>query len=983
MGEQSIAKSFKGILRIAHIKDIPEGNSNDDYFLNSTYYGEPKSLTDISGKDSKSDGSIGYANAVKALSGGVLRYSQYSNDKLRQNRVPVTDSMGNFLNWFVGFDGVTIGSNENINHYSEESTASFSFENYKGTKETINQKKYFPILKTNSLYIGLENKKLKQNKSSANYDTSVTLEDNPLLIIENKKDVNSNNNKTLRTIFQNSKDFSNDFDVIMYHQDDHIIDNKYHFAKADIVNLKSYIKDMIKKYSNSNIIEVPAGAVIWQYCSLETWNEGDYPMSIATNEITKTQNNLIQQASTKKNFDGDDLIPLYKRDYVLCDGSSITIPFYPKNFSNKNLMHHQDRFFRLFFNIGYKYTSKSDLLKRPKVIRNNNNDGRYYLLNNYNKAITSIPKLERLLQIDANYSSFTKNPPCQYSFDDAPIYINVDDDCYNNCDDLDVLFQEDLATMLCCNEIYNFVRSHEKTPSQNEIYTHLRGAKIPEEYIFNSYIGDDTTSMTSYINNSYSKDNVNEVIELKYYGSNDNGNTPILLLGREVNSYNSFIKFYDNNKKCYVHTRVYKLPLVTFFIQLITNPNTQLDIGLLPFLYSFYNFTFCVPSFISNDNTPSFIGSGAYMISDVNRKKQNTVQSWSSNYNDDIVPHRHWMFVSPVKTPENSHSDKEYYPLNVCFKTEGDQSDDNLCVSYEDNTKGCPHRAYQGGDIITEDSYVLGEAFIGQPENCTGDSHGWNKEVTDGSGSYIVREIPVRLSEMTIRNGIPVQIASHANHPQTLKKQWDSNGNLTYEAPPTLDDVEYRYGGYKCIVTDDKNGFKSVVPDKEQYDNGDILFFDYGAGIGEFNSSFVLGEEFYKYIPNTTTSYSHSMQIENFQDNDEVAAYDYLKRCFFTNVLYKKQYEMFNRMPPTFGECADRGNISTDTTKGKKYNLYEDDPRFVDLEPNRGLSSPPIKFGNEDVEIDDKKYTLNQNWGSSSNVFFSMENITMLPLIKL
>ena len=43
MGEYSIAKSYKGILRIAHIKDM--GDNKDDYatdeLLNPTFYGTP------------------------------------------------------------------------------------------------------------------------------------------------------------------------------------------------------------------------------------------------------------------------------------------------------------------------------------------------------------------------------------------------------------------------------------------------------------------------------------------------------------------------------------------------------------------------------------------------------------------------------------------------------------------------------------------------------------------------------------------------------------------------------------------------------------------------------------------------------------------------------------------------------------------------------------------------------------------------------
>ena len=45
----------------------------------------------------------------------MTRYN-YPNDSLKDRRVPVTDSVGNYLNWNVGLDGVTIGSNVDINY---------------------------------------------------------------------------------------------------------------------------------------------------------------------------------------------------------------------------------------------------------------------------------------------------------------------------------------------------------------------------------------------------------------------------------------------------------------------------------------------------------------------------------------------------------------------------------------------------------------------------------------------------------------------------------------------------------------------------------------------------------------------------------------------------------------------------------------------------------------------------------------------------
>lgn len=46
MAEQSISKSFKGILRVSHIMEMVNGES--DEFLNEKYYGDPDKLLNIS-----------------------------------------------------------------------------------------------------------------------------------------------------------------------------------------------------------------------------------------------------------------------------------------------------------------------------------------------------------------------------------------------------------------------------------------------------------------------------------------------------------------------------------------------------------------------------------------------------------------------------------------------------------------------------------------------------------------------------------------------------------------------------------------------------------------------------------------------------------------------------------------------------------------------------------------------------------------------
>lgn len=946
MGDYSIAKSFKGILRIAHIKDM--GDSMSEYaideFLNPSFYGTPSELIDLSGKETAAT-TAGYANAIKALSGGLKRYNRFSLDKLRLNRVPVTDSMGNYINWNVGFDGLTIGSNESINGYDPSTT----------TVNGVTYQKLFPVLKTNNITVGMKKMLLGINKGSVNQG-KVDLEgvsQSPLLVVQNfydKSDVNkdfvneeyfektegegineikqkitskyfkykdttSNKISDFRTIYTNTKDDVEDYDVFMYNQDNYDLIDGVHYAKADVVNLKKYVKKIIDKFKNGNVIEVPTGAVIWQYCSLDKWRaESENPqgnsidleskigfpghrpsMEMRENLPNESSNpffNTLVQGACKKqtylssptqlaksNKDDekmsikensstllDEVIPLYKRDYVLCDGSVYRIPYIPKGFSSNlsQLLTHRNRFFELFFNLGYKYTSKEKMLSRHISVMDSKGNGAYYLVSEKtNEKITDnifrntdYSKDNFLMSSHDSFKKLTTGRQLDmWSGVGKPKFVDVTDKVFDKCDDLDVLFQEDLATMLCCDEIYRFVREREKnpeyeyaTPSRDEIIKHLNTTKLPEEYIFNSYIGDTSDNISSYGKNSATANNVRlDVIELKYHGATglttDDSSKPTLLLGREVTTFGSMMKFYDTTKKTYTNVHVYELPLVTYFIQLITS-SKGIDTALVPFLYTFFNFDFQVPHFIANDKTPVFLGSSAYLYSNNYMKLSNTTQSWSSSFDCNYMPHRHYIALSKYKS--KSDSTYTYEGFNKRPTTKDSSS------------------PYNNKTNLSTSNSVQAEVCNGITFDCTGSKRGWGKTETDGSRSYILRDVTVTLNT-EIRNGIPVLIAKS----------------------------------------------------------------------GENN------------IPNITTGSNYSPH-ENFNDTD--GGY--------------KEYQKYNM------------------DKWYSFEIGKDDPRFENAEPNRGISSTKTAM---DFHFNDLKTAKNiTNWpNTTSPTFFSMENVTMLPLIKL
>lgn len=336
MGEKSISKTFKGILRISHILDLVK--NEDDRLFNPTYYSRPKTLMNISGGAYESL-ETGYHNPLAGMDGTISRYSKNNpkieNDDLRLQRVPMCDSMGNYLNWNIGLDGVTIGSDENIN------SNAIDLESFKQndiiasttlSNQLIWQEKYFPILEAGEIHIGLNNKEYPSDKFKVNQTSQGLIlqssNENAKLIIENKydKSVISEskvlNGKTFkmyqspttstkfRTIYSDNKSNVEEFDVFMYRQNDYdyhnynytlkgattsdrnyrgndilIGNDKYSFdtnsvgipviktidTNVGIINLKEYVFDMIEKYMKSAIVEVPTGSIINQYCSLDKW----------------------------------------------------------------------------------------------------------------------------------------------------------------------------------------------------------------------------------------------------------------------------------------------------------------------------------------------------------------------------------------------------------------------------------------------------------------------------------------------------------------------------------------------------------------------------------------------------------------------------------------------------------------------------------------------------------------------------------------
>jgi hypothetical protein len=184
----------------------------------------------------------------------------------------MTDSMGNYLNWNVGLDGVTIGSNEDINGNEFSIT---KFKQYQGEKDFIvYQEKIFPVLQTRDLAVGMESMMVASNKKGIN-DVTLSIESgthDAMLIVENMYDKSPENKEDtdyykqainseeyeqvttsvyknlidgknkkyskLRTIYKNTKSYPEDYDAFMFRQNDFDVDN--YFRKKQESNHNNY-----------------------------------------------------------------------------------------------------------------------------------------------------------------------------------------------------------------------------------------------------------------------------------------------------------------------------------------------------------------------------------------------------------------------------------------------------------------------------------------------------------------------------------------------------------------------------------------------------------------------------------------------------------------------------------------------------------------------------------------------------------------------
>ena len=647
MADKSIAKTFKGILRVANVQEAT--NQDEDYYFNPIYYGTPDKGT--------ANETTGYDSAYAGLSSLLVRYT-YPDDPYRNGKVPITDSLGNFMNVWVGEDSVTFGSDEE-NNGNNADTVKFTQLLY---EKQFSQKRVFPVVEAEKAIIGLKERVLPEHKDSINSGT-ITVDESPYFdTVDAKIIVNNNynhtasniennttfkalstvsgNTKTYRTVYQNTNPTLKDYDALVHYQDNidkHNLDtNKVIDSIVDVVNLKDYVKEKLNLYLGNNVVEVPTGMIIWQYVDLSRWfclsqsysvDEDPFkginpPMGIVEDKDIQDYNNFtptVYQGVVRKGInrlvalsheeteDGTDkydnkqlkeIIPLYKRDYTLADGSAFTIHLLLPEMSNNYDYPSYDQFINLFFACGYQYTYTN-------LIRD------HYV--NTKKTVNG----EEVYGWKDNVRTVSKK-----------------------CTDKDVLFGIDLVTMLAVKAIYeelkNGVSNNGKSAcldangqfSRANTLAWLKTKSLPRDFIFNSPVPTADGGMVY----KYTEAGI------------ENPKTYDIEIGLEVNSFGSTIRYYDHDASKYVNCPVWKTAEVQGALDLfqLININRERE------LKAYYTFTFQVINLvqtIENYQTGTFIGFTPFVWSNDNMFS-NQLKSVSS-FSTSTHPHRHAIFMGP------------------------------------------------------------------------------------------------------------------------------------------------------------------------------------------------------------------------------------------------------------------------------------------------------------------------------------------------
>lgn len=557
MSGKAIKKTYLGILRVGNNITL---NVNDN-FLTPEYYTTNKNEWTGNGINSTHE----------FLSGAQLRfvtYNDYTNIKL-----PVTDSMGNFLNFSLGEESALIGTKEESGVFLPTTEQFTNIDN--NSLAALNTQNYIKI--------GLSDNAIVSQKSpigaSLNIENGIN---DAALIIVNKQyhkgesglsDIDDTS--YYRTIISPNKT-SNKWDGFIFDQENTVSlsDNGKNYKDCYVKqeNILNYIIDKVNQYVNYNINSVPSGTIISQYCDLEKWFcvnskgaaddwfswQGYRPAMIFVKEPSYSQNNLVQSKAistnsylyyggTNNNNLTSELPPDFKRGYVLCNGDNLLMELYPSYAQDKGKEKMSlSLFFNLFYTIGYYYNDKNNLPKIKKV------------------------------KLDS---------------DELGVYIGDKESVEYPDIDRDIAYTMAMSTILAFKTLDDKFKNDTSSNglnTLNEVITWLSNQPIPDEFVFNSI--SDTHDSDYYLYDSPSL----------------NDTTLKINIGKEINKFDDEIPYYvydeNTNRWSLINCPIYRMAEVRDIAKLFIERKSDYD------SWKYYTYEFNVPKLYTSTDASVNLG---------------------------------------------------------------------------------------------------------------------------------------------------------------------------------------------------------------------------------------------------------------------------------------------------------------------------------------------------------------------------------------
>ena len=420
MSGKAIKATYKGILRISNNWSLINGEP--DEFLNETYYYDDTNTNkDISWFGDSSHTAVD--STYKFIAESSEKRFKDENSVYTYLKIPVTDSMGNYLNFRLGVDGACVGFDISPGQFSsgketlgnKKDKAGFSILNVnsEGIHIGLSPLKHFKDKTISGGHLIIHNNNIADNTSSTGQHSSNAAK----LVIKNyyyhtdDGIASVQDGKSYRTIFSHS-DNPEEYSAFVYDQENYeksegsnIID-----CKVTLENIKNYISEKVEDYLKLQVPTVPTGTIISQFCDLDKWfciddpNTADLKMNDFSNiwqgyrpsmaggrsyeHATSVKGNygstnVLNGAYIHDTFLYDlhekrskELPPDFKRGYLLCDGSEISISLMPKHvpeYNNAQSKYSLELFFDLFHVIGHHYwigtAFNSNSLSRPRIHR--------------------------------------------------------------------------------------------------------------------------------------------------------------------------------------------------------------------------------------------------------------------------------------------------------------------------------------------------------------------------------------------------------------------------------------------------------------------------------------------------------------------------------------------------------------------------------------------------------------------------------------